>query len=193
MSMQAYLDTIEARTGKTPEDFVVLAGDKGLLEPGVKARQVIAWLREDFGLGHGHAMAIVATLKKHTDPPVAAEDKVAAHFAGKKSSWRPAYDELLAAVTGFGPDVDVDPGRSYLSLRRSAKKFAIVQVTSGRLDLGLKLKNPPETERLELSGNWNAMVTHRLRINRLQEIDEQVIAWLRLAYDELDRDARSAA
>jgi Domain of unknown function (DUF4287) len=63
MSFQAYIDNIKAKTGKTPEDFKILAETKGLLKPGVKAGEIVAWLKEDFGLGRGHAMAIYATFK----------------------------------------------------------------------------------------------------------------------------------
>ena len=62
MSFQAYLDNIQAKTGKTPADFKKLAEKKGLLKPGVKAGQIVTWLKEDFDLGHGHAMAIYALL-----------------------------------------------------------------------------------------------------------------------------------
>lgn len=68
MTFQAYLDTIKAKTGKGPEEFKRLAAkkgfvDKGGLRAGVKAADIIAWLKEDFDLGHGHSMAIVALLK----------------------------------------------------------------------------------------------------------------------------------
>lgn len=63
MSFQAYIDNIHAKTGKTPEDFKALALEKGLLAKGTKATQITDWLKADFGLGHGHAMAIFATLK----------------------------------------------------------------------------------------------------------------------------------
>jgi hypothetical protein len=68
MSFQAYLDNIEAKTGKSPADFRNLATEKGFLSGGrlradVKAGEIVAWLRKDFALGHGHAMAIVALLK----------------------------------------------------------------------------------------------------------------------------------
>jgi Domain of unknown function (DUF4287) len=63
MSFQAYIRNIRAKTGKTPEDFKKLAEKKGLLAPGVKAMQIVTWLKKDFGLGHGHAMAIYATIK----------------------------------------------------------------------------------------------------------------------------------
>ena len=68
MSFQAYLDNIEAKTGKTPEDFAKLAKKKGLLEPGTKAGEIVAWLKHDFGLGHGHAMAIYAVFKGIKSP-----------------------------------------------------------------------------------------------------------------------------
>ncbi|MGD0799042.1 MAG: DUF4287 domain-containing protein [Acidobacteriaceae bacterium] len=60
MSFQAYIDNIRTKTGKTPEDFRKIAEGKGLLGPGVKAGDIVAWLKKDFGLGHGHAMAIYA-------------------------------------------------------------------------------------------------------------------------------------
>lgn len=63
MSFQAYLDNIQAKTGKSPDDFIALAKEKGFMEPGVKAGEIIAWLKEDFNLGHGHSMAIVKLLK----------------------------------------------------------------------------------------------------------------------------------
>lgn len=71
MSFQAYLDNIQAKTGKTPADFRKMAEELGYsnasgLAQGVKAGQIIAWLKKDFGLGHGHAMAIVALLKGKT-------------------------------------------------------------------------------------------------------------------------------
>jgi hypothetical protein len=63
MSFQAYLDNIKAKTGKTPDDFKQLAEKQGLLKADIKAGAIVAWLKKDFGLGHGHAMAIYATFK----------------------------------------------------------------------------------------------------------------------------------
>jgi len=51
MSFQAYIDNIKAKTGKTPEEFKKLAKKEGLLQPGVKAGAIVAWLKRDFGLG----------------------------------------------------------------------------------------------------------------------------------------------
>jgi hypothetical protein len=63
MSFQAYLDNIEAKTGKTPNDFIAMAKEKGFDSPATKASTIVAWLKQDFELGHGHAMALVHVIK----------------------------------------------------------------------------------------------------------------------------------
>lgn len=63
MSFQAYLDNIETKTGKTPNDFIALAKEKGFTAD-TKSGEIATWLKEDFGLGHGHAMAMVHVIKK---------------------------------------------------------------------------------------------------------------------------------
>jgi hypothetical protein len=72
MSFQAYIDNIKAKTGKTPADFKKLAEDKQFivdekLNPKIKATEITTWLKEEFELGHGHAMAIYATFKGKTE------------------------------------------------------------------------------------------------------------------------------
>jgi Domain of unknown function (DUF4287) len=72
MSFQAYLDNIQTITGKSPNDFRAMARDKGFAGPegiaaGVKATQITDWLKAEFGLGNGHAMAIFALLKGKKD------------------------------------------------------------------------------------------------------------------------------
>ena len=63
MSFQAYLDTIKAKTGKTPEDLYKLAVKRGVYSPDMKASHLVAWLKQDFDLGQGHSMAVWAVWK----------------------------------------------------------------------------------------------------------------------------------
>lgn len=62
MSFQAYLDNIEAKTGRTPQQFVDEAKIKGFDET-TKAGEIIQWLADEYGLGRGHAMALVHVIK----------------------------------------------------------------------------------------------------------------------------------
>jgi hypothetical protein len=63
MSFQAYLDNIEAKTGRTPAEFVEMARARGYDAPGTKAGVIVEWLKADFGLGRGHAMALVHVIR----------------------------------------------------------------------------------------------------------------------------------
>ena len=63
MTFQGYLNAIRDRTGLGPDDFRDLAHARGFLDGPVRAGEVIDWLAADYGLGRGHAMAIVAVLK----------------------------------------------------------------------------------------------------------------------------------
>jgi hypothetical protein len=178
MSLQAYLDNVKAKTGKTPEDFRLLSAEKGLVKNG----EIVAWLKSEFGLGHGHANAIAHVIMEYGQQRVSADDAIAAHFTGNKAAWRTTYDALMAKIATFGTDNGVAPTKTYLSLVHGSKKFAILQITAERMDIGIKLKGVAATERLEAAGSWNAMVTHRVQITDPQEIDDQVLAWLKQAY-----------
>lgn len=64
MSFQAYLDTIEERTGLTPRELLELAKKRGYDDPEVKAGVILEWLKTDYDLGRGHGMALVHVIKK---------------------------------------------------------------------------------------------------------------------------------
>jgi len=184
MTFQAYLDTIKEKTGKTPEDFLVLAEQKGLLqEDGVKAGPIIAWLQEDFGLGRGHAMAIVQTLRDATLPKTTADARLAQRFTGEKARWREPFDDLVTKLQALGPGVSVSATDSYISLLHNGRKFGIIHVTGPRLDLGIKLKGVEPGGRFESADGWNAMVTHRVRVSDPAQLDDEALAWLKRAYD----------
>ena len=63
MSFQAYLDNIRAKTGKTPEQLKALAAKAGVYKSDMKATDLVAWLKKEFDLGHGHSMAVWAVFK----------------------------------------------------------------------------------------------------------------------------------
>ncbi len=70
-----------------------------------------------------------------------------------------------------------------MSLRRS-KQFALLQPTTAtRLDVGITLKGVAPQGRLEASGSFNAMVSHRVRVEKPGDVDKQLLAWLRRAYE----------
>lgn len=180
MTFQAYLDNIKAKTGKTPEDFASLASARGLTKHG----DIVKWLKSEFALGHGHATAIAGMLTRMGSPKQTRDDKTAALFSGKKQPWRRPCELLIRRIKHLGSDVDTTVGGTYISLLRAGRKFAILQPASAdRLDIGIKLKDSSTHARLEPAGKWNAMVTHRVRIEEPNRIDAEVFSWLKRAYE----------
>ncbi|QNE46772.1 DUF4287 domain-containing protein [Glaciihabitans sp. INWT7] len=182
MTFQAYLDTIKAKTGLDPEDFRALARDRGLLEPGVTAGQIKSWLKADFGLGPGHAMALISILTPSGRASGSTDDKIDAIFSGAKTHWRLFADTLIETLRESGRDLGLAPTNTYLSLVSEGRKFAILHPTAARLDIGIKRKGVAPTERFEAAGSWNAMVTHRVRIDDDSAPDNELLEWLREAH-----------
>jgi hypothetical protein len=177
-AMQNMARNLHEKTGKSLKAWAKLARGCGQ----GKHKALVDWLKATHGLGHGYANLIAhAALAK--DVPTADDDLVAAQYAGPKSALLPWYETLIAAVRGFGDDVEIAPKKTYVSLRRSTQ-FGLVQPsTATRLDVGIKLKGVAPQGRLEASGSFNAMVSHRVRVEKAGDIDKQLLAWLRRAYD----------
>jgi hypothetical protein len=181
---QSQIRNIETTYGRPIADWVEIIQASGV----TKHNDVVAMLKTDYGMAHGAAHRVSLTardlLATDTPPSPGGEgDQADGLYAAKKAGLRPIHDRLMAVVNEFGTDVDVALKRSYLSLRR-ARQFAMIQPsTSSRVDVGLILKGFPPTERLETAGSWNALFTHRVRLTRPADVDEELIGWLKEAYD----------
>jgi len=166
-------------TGRTLEQWQQLVLASGLTAHG----KVVALLKKEHGVTHGYANLIAhKTLRSDARSAASGEDLIAAQYAGGRASIKPIYDAVIGQIVRFGDDVEIAPKKTYVSLRRK-KQFALLQPGASRLDVGIKLAGVTPATRLEPSGSFNAMVTHRVRIESVEEVDAQLISWLREAYD----------
>ncbi len=169
------------KTGKTLDAWIRLAGKTGLKKHG----EIVAVLKKDHGLTHGFANMVAMKHLKSDAGSLAAggADLVAEQYADEKAALRPIYDAIVKSVMKFGPDVEAAPKKAYVSLRRK-KQFAILQAsTKSRLDVGVNLKGAAPKGRLEASGSFNAMVSHRVKVEKPADVDKELIGWLKAAYD----------
>ena len=167
---------MKENTGKTLEQWITIAKKTGAAKHG----EMVKLLKADHGMTYGFAnLVALKTLK--SDSRSATTDLVAAQYSGAKEGLKPIYDALIKAAKACG-DTEVAPKNAYVSLRRS-KQFAIIQPsTKTRVDLGLNIKGAPAKGRLEESGSFNAMVSHRVRLEKAADVDKDVKAWLRKAW-----------
>jgi Domain of unknown function (DUF5655)/Domain of unknown function (DUF4287) len=166
---------IEASSGRSMEEWVALVGESGRTKHG----EIVAWLKSEHGFTHGNANLIALTALRGPAAPTG-DALIDAIYAGPKAVLRPMHDDVIDVVREFGPDVELAPKQTYVSLRR-AKQFATVGPASGgRLEIGLNLKGVEPAGRLEPT---SGMCTHRVRLADPSELDADVVAWLRDAYD----------
>lgn len=176
---QSMIDNMVEKTGKALPAWLELVGSSGLDKHG----KIVGFLKKEHGVTHGYANLIAHHALK-ADGPGSDEDPVAAQYSGPKAGLRPIYDALMRHIDGFGDDVEPAPKKGYVSLRRK-KQFALIQPsTKTRVDVGIQLKSDQTTDRLELSKSWNAMVSHRVRLTEVDQVDDELIAWVREAYDK---------
>lgn len=177
--LKAMIENLPKTTGKSLDQWRKIVATTKLTKHG----EIVKHLKSEYGIGHGYANQIAQRALSPADgearDPTAMLD---AQYAGAKSALRPIFDAIAKAAKALGKDVEISPKKTYVSLRR-AKQFAIVQPsTATRVDLGLCLKGTPATQRLEPAGSFNAMVSHRVRIESTKEVDAELKAWLKAAY-----------
>ena len=162
------------KTGRTMPEWMQVVEASGL----TKHTEILSWLKNEHGLTHGFANGIALSFRNR-DSSAESDDLVEAQYAGAKSSLRPIYTRLIEVATALGDDVDVAPKKTGVSLRRT-KQFALIEAPSAkRIQLGLQLGDEPTTSRLQAG---NAMCSHRVNIAAVDEVDDQLIDWLRAAY-----------
>ncbi len=183
MDSDAQTATMEAniaeKTGKPVSHWLKVVKASGLEKHG----QIVKMLKTDHGFTHGYANLVAHRSLKSSADQHDDDDLVAAQYAGPKAGLKPIYDAVIAVVEGFGGGLELAPKKAYVSLRHK-KQFALVQPsTKTRVDLGINLKGKAPKGRLEASGSFNAMVSHRVRLESAADVDAEVAAWLQEAFD----------
>lgn len=175
-ALQSMIDNMPEKTGKSLTDWKQILGKENF----AKHSEGVKFLKEKFSVTHGYANTIV-TLSKDTQNT--SEDLVVNQYKGKENL-KPIYEAILKEVKKFGNDVVITPKKGSVSLIRK-KQFALVKpATKTRIDLGLKLKDVPVAGRLENSGPFGTMCTHRVQLTDTSQIDSELISWMQQAYQK---------
>lgn len=175
-ALQTMIDNMPEKTGKSLEAWKSILKTKSF----AKHSEAVNFLKKDHGVTHGFANTIVTLSKEENHTP---KDLVDNQYKGKEELI-PIYQKLLTVVKDFGKDVTVTPKKTSVSVIRK-KQFALIKpATKTRIDLGLKIKDKPTTDRLEHSGPFGTMCTHRVQLTDVNEIDDELKTWLNEAYEK---------
>lgn len=165
------LANIPEKTGKTLDQWKGLIANSGQEKHG----QIVKWLKTEHGVTHGFAN-LISSKSRDTSEEI---DLVQAQYSGGKAGLKPLHDEIIKYARSLGADVELAPKKTSHSLRRKKQFALITPATKTRIDLGLALKGEEATGRLE---DYNAMCSHRIRLESNSDFDDEVKAWMKEAF-----------
>jgi predicted transport protein len=174
--MGTMADTLEQKTGRSVEAWLVIVKGLGLQKHG----EIVAALKERHGLGHGYANALALVYRGYGE--ATGEDLLAGLFAGTRAGLRPIYDRLAEVCLGLGGDVEIAPKKTMVGFRRSKQFVCFMPTSATRVDVGIALRDAaPEDPRVRATPG--GMTSHVVRVEQPGEIDDDVVDWIRTAYE----------
>jgi hypothetical protein len=188
---QKWVAELKQKTGRSLEEWLKHIKKSGP-EDETERR---AWLKEEHGLGTNTAWWLAERSfgkgAESGDPDLylqQAERDVDNMFSGRKAGLRPIYDKLLELGLKTGKEAKACPCQTIVPLYRNHVFAQIKPATQTRIDMGFALGDMKPTGRLIDTGGFakKDRITHRIPITSLDEIDDEVKHWLKVAYD---RDA----
>jgi len=174
-ALKTMIDNMPEKTGKSLEEWKKILVKKAF----DKHSEAVRFLKSEHGVTHGFANTIVSLSKENSSN----EDPVSDQYRGKENL-KPIYDRLISLVRSLGNDVTISPKKTSVSVIRKHQFVLIKPATKSRIDLGFKLKDKATTDRLENSGPFGTMCTHRVKLSSTSEIDDELMGWIKEAYDQ---------
>jgi hypothetical protein len=173
-ALKTMIDNIPEKTGRSLADWKILLSKQSFS----KHMQAVNYLKTEFGVTHGFANTIVTLSKEDSSSD---QDLVDSQYQGKEALL-PIYEKLLEVVNSIGNDVTITAKKTSVSIIRG-RQFALIKpATKKRIDLGLKLPGVEPDGRLESSGPFGTMCTHRVRLESIGQVDQELKNWLSDAY-----------
>jgi len=175
-ALQTMIENMPEKTKKSLDEWKLILKEKSF----EKHSEGVKFLKTKHNVTHGFANTIV-TLSK--DESNSEEDLIENQYEGKENLL-PIYNELIEFVKSLGSDVTITPKKGSVSIIRKRQFILIKPATKTRIDLGFKLKDKPTTERLENSGPFGTMCTHRVKLSDKNEVNNELKIWIKEAYEK---------
>ena len=179
-ALATQLANIAQRSGKSLDELKQIVRQSGLAKHG----EMVTLLKTTLAMGHGDANAVVHLARQpdapNGEPARSAEQVLDQLYAGPKLALRPIHDALIAALQSFG-NFEAAPKQSYVSYRRKKQFATIGPATNTRVEVGLNMQGVAATERL-LPLPAGQMCSFKVKLSAVQEVDAELIAWIRTAY-----------
>jgi predicted transport protein len=173
------LENMKEKTGHSLEEWGILISEQNISKHG----EIVKFLKETHSVTHGYASEIaLKVLGSDADSTSDTDALIVSQYTGKEHL-KPIYDYLISKIEEFDGEFDVAPKKTYVSLKRK-KQFVILNPASKtRFEIGFNLKGVEPQGKLEAE-KPNGICSHKINLSHIDEIDQEVIGWIRMAFDK---------
>lgn len=177
-ALKSQLANIEKRCGKSLDELSRFVQESGLKKHG----EIRDMLKGELGLGYGDANTLAYFATGGMEEPSPDLDPLDLIYSGAKQVLRPIHERVMADISTFGL-FEAAPKKAYVSLRRKRQFAMIGPATNSRIEIGLNMKGIDGDGRL-LAQPPGGMCQFKVKISSINEVDAQLIDWIRTAYDQ---------
>lgn len=179
--LQTMINNMPEKTGKSLEQWREVLKSSGLAKHG----EFMKLLKGEHGVTHGFANTISQLyLKPELLDKKAGGENADEELLKGKDAITEIFQKAKSQFENINGEVEFSYKKTYISLRTHKKQFALLQPsTKTRVDIGLNLKGIEPEGIVEAAGSWNAMVSHRIKLTDLSQIDDSLSQWFQKAYN----------
>lgn len=167
------------KTGKALSYWIDVVKKSGI----EKHKAIIDFLKAEHDFTYGFANFVAHKARQSDAATHDADDLIALQYQGKEGL-KPIFECLQQKIHALGQDVIETPKKAAVSFIRKFQFVLVKPATKSRIDLGLKIKDKPTTGRLESSGPFGTMCTHRVQLTEVSDVDEELMGWIKEAYEK---------
>jgi len=173
------MENLKSKTGYSLEEWKGILNSQNFSRHG----EIVKYLKECHGITHGYATTIASkVLGSDAASSEDSEGLIDNQYKGKEHL-KPIFEKLIAEVRQFEGEFEISPKKAYVSLRRKRQFVTLNPASKTRFEIGFNLKGVEAKGKLEAEKPMS-MCSHKISLSNINDIDSEVIDWIRLAYEQ---------
>jgi predicted transport protein len=178
-TVQTMIENLKEKTGYTLSEWKEIITSQGMLKHG----EIVKFLKESHNITHGYASEIaLKVLGSDADSSNNTDVLLETQYKGKEHL-KPFYEKLIAEIQNFGGDFNIEPKKTYVSLKRKKQFIVLNPASKTRFEIGFNLKGVEAQGILEAE-KPNGICSHKINLTAFDAIDPEVINWIRMAFEK---------
>jgi predicted transport protein len=172
------LEKLKEKTGRSLDEWKTLLSEQKMSKHG----EIVKFLKDTHGVSHGYASEIaLKALGSDADSTADTDALIVSQYTGKEHL-KPFYDLLISKIEEFDGEFEIAPKKTYVSLKRKKQFVLLNPASKTRFEIGFNLKGVEPEGKLEAE-KPNGICSHKTNLSNIDEIDEEVIGWIKMAFD----------